>query len=77
MCGIAGFIGRSPPGRSDAEDTLAMMRQRGPDGLGLFQEDVGENRVMLLHSRLAIIDLQSRSNQPFIDDGCVLIACVF
>lgn len=73
MCGIAGFIGTSPPGRSDAEDTLAMMRQRGPDGLGLFQDNFGENRVMLLHSRLAIIDLQSRSNQPFIDDGCVLI----
>ncbi len=50
-----------------------MMRQRGPDGLGLFEDSFNGVNVMLLHSRLAIIDLKSRSNQPFIDDGCVLI----
>ena len=72
MCGIAGFIGTAPPDRTAVEDTLAMMRQRGPDGLGFFEDRVGEQSLLLLHSRLAIIDPGSRSNQPFIADGVVL-----
>ena len=72
MCGIAGFVGRRPPDRSAIEDTLAMMRQRGPDGLGYFEGALQDARVVLLHSRLAIIDPDPRSNQPFVDDGVVL-----
>jgi len=49
-----------------------MMRQRGPDGLGYFEGALQDTRVVLLHSRLAIIDPDPRSNQPFIDDGIVL-----
>ena len=73
MCGIAGFVGTAPPDRTAVEDTLAMMRQRGPDGLGFIEETIGQNRtLLLLHSRLAIIDPGKRSNQPFIDEGIVL-----
>ena len=72
MCGIAGFIGSVPPDRSAVEDTLAMMRHRGPDGLGYFEGSLPGSQVLLLHSRLAIIDPNVRSNQPFVDDGLVL-----
>jgi len=42
------------------------MSRRGPDGHGLVHRVVGgERNGYLLHSRLRIIDLDSRANQPF------------
>lgn len=73
MCGIAGFFGPMARSQSALDATLSEMRLRGPDGLGLFQDRLGENRVQLLHSRLAVIDLADRANQPLIDDDCALV----
>ncbi len=73
MCGIAGFLGLQPPDEGRVKQTLSLMRQRGPDGLGRFENSLGENRLLLLHSRLAIIDLNTRSDQPFVSDHCALI----
>jgi asparagine synthase (glutamine-hydrolysing) len=53
MCGIAGFAG---PG--DRRNLMAMTRaleHRGPDGEGLYEDDVAH--VFLGHRRLAIIDI--------------------
>jgi asparagine synthase (glutamine-hydrolysing) len=65
MCGIAGYIGSAviPPQR--VRDTLDRMRRRGPDHQGVFSHQDGGTSVLLLHSRLSIIDLDERSNQPF------------
>ncbi len=66
MCGIAGFIGTRRVSEETARDCLALMRRRGPDAFGLRRFTTSSGRhVLLLHSRLSIIDLDSRSDQPF------------
>ncbi len=72
MCGIAGFFGTRPPTPDRVADTLAMMRQRGPDGFGESRNAIGDNRFLFPHSRLAIIDLDHRADQPFDSDDCML-----
>ena len=69
MCGIAGIIDRRAPVSVDLLATLgARLAHRGPDGQRtLLSQD---RRVGLVHARLAIIDTQSRSDQPFVSaDG--------
>ncbi len=73
MCGIAGFLGPTPPPEAAVETTLSVMRQRGPDGLGVFRDTMGGQSLLMMHSRLAIIDLDTRANQPLIDAGAVLV----
>lgn len=74
MCGIAGYMGTSPPTAEQERACLTIMRRRGPDAYGVFHAEGPQRRqVCLLHTRLSIIDLDERSNQPF-DDGAVVIA---
>jgi asparagine synthase (glutamine-hydrolysing) len=66
MCGIAGYVGdeRLPPDRIEA--CLRLMGRRGPDASGSYEHrGPGGRWVNLLHSRLAIIDLDPRANGPF------------
>ena len=50
------------------------MKNRGPDNYGLFSENIGNDKcIKLLHSRLSIIDLTSKANQPLTSDGSTLI----
>lgn len=66
MCGIAGYIGKSQLSQDYVAKCLPMMRRRGPDASGTFHHSHGpEHHVSLLHSRLCIIDLDDRANQPF------------
>lgn len=51
MCAISGMIGVTPNGLT-IEKMLKTMRQRGPDGEGVYRE----HECTLLHTRLAIID---------------------
>ena len=68
MCGIAGFNWRD-------EEKIALMQSclshRGPDAKGVFVDD----RVSLGHTRLSIIDLSTKANQPMVDEesGLVII----
>lgn len=67
MCGIAGYFGSKKLTTENITQTLALMKRRGPNGQN-FEEIIvnDENKYCyLLHSRLSIIDLNSRSNQPF------------
>ncbi len=60
MCGIAGIVGAGRPAVETLERMAAAMVRRGPDGQGVWQgEEVG-----FAFRRLAIIDLDERSNQP-------------
>lgn len=65
MCGIAGYVGTKKIPHNVIDKTLQLMSRRGPNGQS-YEEIALENRVCtLLHSRLSIIDLDSRANQPF------------
>ena len=68
MCGIAGAFG-APLDEGRIADALQTMRQRGPDGEGVCCYALGNHVVTLLHTRLAIIDLDPRAAQPFERDG--------
>lgn len=77
MCGIAGFIGYYAIERPFIERTLQLMKRRGPD-VQRYQYVSGEPNssqfnVLFLHSRLSIIDLADRSNQPLTINQCSLI----
>lgn len=66
MCGIAGYYGARtlPPERLAA--CFDQMARRGPDGHGHIHRIIGSDcNGYLLHSRLRIIDLDDRANQPF------------
>ena len=67
MCGISGFIGNKDISDKSIKKTLGLMKNRGPDFSRshkfFYKKD--NLRVNLLHSRLSIIDLDKRSNQPF------------
>ena len=66
MCGIAGHAGPTPLAPERVERTLELMRHRGPDHgeHRSFRTPAGDS-VDLLHTRLSIIDLEARSDQPF------------
>ena len=68
MCGIAGFVAlqENPTDKqfqfNAVQQMIGCMNARGPDAEGLW----GGEGVVLGHRRLAIIDLDCRSNQPMI-----------
>lgn len=71
MCGLFCFFGGSETTPREAIDTQKVfqaLEKRGPDGTGLFETD----GLLFAHSRLSIIDVQERSNQPFIGERWVL-----
>ena len=66
MCGIAGFFGSKKISNEAINKTLIAMKNRGPDFSSYLNTKISEkNFICLLHSRLSIIDLKKRSNQPF------------
>ena len=66
MCGIAGYYGLKKIDDNRISQCLSLMKRRGPDSLSSkhWEQSSGKN-VYLLHSRLNIIDLDHRSDQPF------------
>jgi asparagine synthase (glutamine-hydrolysing) len=65
MCGIAGYIGKKTLEDNRLDGCLLKMSNRGPDFRAARIFDHNETHTYLLHSRLSIIDLDSRSNQPY------------
>lgn len=68
MCGIAGFIGFSENVKM-ATEANKIQEHRGPDSQAVWKNDF----LALAHQRLSIIDLSSRSDQPFIKGQYVMI----
>jgi len=73
VCGIAGFYGVGLPNPDRLKATLNAQRHRGPDGDGFFMKKMSSCGVALTHNRLAIIDLETRSDQPFYYDESSLV----
>src|SRR6478735_5287844 len=65
MCGIAGYIGTRQVSDQAVERCLQLMERRGPDAHGYRRFVAAGRQVLLVHTRLSIIDLDPRSNQPF------------
>jgi asparagine synthase (glutamine-hydrolysing) len=64
MCGIAGLVAKTKIADADKQKFISssrLMSHRGPDHFGVFADD----KVLLIHFRLSIIDLDPRSHQPF------------
>ena len=73
MCGIAGYFGKKNSIDFNISEIGTVMKNRGPNFFNYQNLKTGNNRLTLFHSRLSIIDLDNRSNQPFIDDDCILV----
>ena len=70
MCGIAGILGLEPDlSRPAAERMRVALRHRGPDDQGIEVVDGprGHAPAVLVHTRLAIVDLSSDGHQPMSD----------
>ena len=73
MCGITGFIGRKPVPDERIRATLGLMKNRGPDYRAFASFTRNDRHALLLHSRLSILDLDPRANQPFVIGDCTLV----
>src|SRR5262249_9165217 len=72
-CGIAGYVGARVIAQECIANCERLMRRRGPDGKGRYAAAIGARNILLLHSRLSIIDLNVRSDQPFHEQSQVLV----
>lgn len=68
MCGLAGFI-NFENNELLAENAGKAQHHRGPDAQKIWMHD----NVALSHQRLSIIDPDSRSDQPFVKNGLVIV----
>ena len=74
MCGIAGYLGHQILSDSTISLCLKSMSHRGPDSAAFRHWSLTNGKQLyFLHSRLQIIDLHSRANQPFHHDKKHLI----
>ena len=65
MCGFVGLIAKKNIEEERFADFIKsseLINHRGPDYRGVFRE----KNVLLIHYRLSILDLEKRSNQPFL-----------
>ena len=73
MCGIAGSFGQVPIVEDRVRACLSLMKRRGPDAEGVWRDNVADRHLVLLHTRLAIVDLSQNADQPFSAVDIVLI----
>lgn len=72
MCGIYGTT--FPYNREVIERKLELMKFRGPNYTGIKEFDVYPDiKLTLGHVRLSILDLDARSNQPFVYNNSISI----
>ncbi len=76
MCGIAGYIGKKSFSDKLISKSLSFLKQRGPDFRAVKKYNINSQNsknILFLHTRLCIIDLEARSNQPFEDKNFSII----
>lgn len=64
MCGIAGILGAKSENRDLIKKMLDVQKHRGPDATDVWNDD----KIVLGHNRLSIIDLSQEANQPMLSD---------
>jgi len=70
VCGIFGAIGRNLP-ESALESVFEVLRHRGPDGRGVYVD--APPQVILAHTRLAVIDLETGAQPLESEDGNLVV----
>ena len=69
MCGIAGFISNQKENNINLKNLgtsfCSILNHRGPDDKGIWIDE--NKKTLLAHTRLSILDLDSRSKQPMTD----------
>lgn len=60
MCGIIGIFSRTVAGQKNIDGPLKLIRHRGPDDSGIWQDE----HILLGCTRLAILDLSALGHQP-------------
>ena len=72
MCGIAGLMSRdgTAPNQAKVEAMGTALAHRGPDGIGHY----GVGDVVMIHRRLAVIDLETGDQPLYEPGGAALIA---
>ena len=75
MCGFAGYIGlkKTKPSAHQLDKSLKILFRRGPDSKGKKLHTLNNKIIHLIHTRLSIIDLQEKSNQPLEDEHGTII----
>ena len=73
MCGIAGYLGNKEISSSKILELESLMHNRGPDSFRFSRINIKKKTLYLFHSRLKIIDLSNKANQPFLYKGYILI----
>ena len=63
--GIAGHFGEIKIEKKNLFSVIKALSHRGPDANGVFKKDLKKKTVSLIHTRLKILDLNIRANQPF------------
>ena len=58
MCGLAGYIGKSPPNKKDLSLTSEILKHRGPDNSGTYEHSLKEQNVILLHHDYQLLILK-------------------
>ncbi len=69
MCGICGFTGTLPDGRTVLTNMMNRIIHRGPDGAGQFIND----DMTMGFRRLSIIDLNTGDQPMFNEDKSMVI----
>ena len=72
MCGILGYFSSTKLDKlkiNTLKKLLSLLHHRGPDANGWYSDDI----VFLGHTRLSIIDLDKRANQPMKRDNLVIV----
>jgi asparagine synthase (glutamine-hydrolysing) len=69
MCGIAGYFGTKNLETNVIKKTLSVLLRRGPDDQKYKKYSIDDFKSLyFFHTRLSIIDLDPRSNQPLEDN---------
>ena len=66
MCGIAGYIGERSFKKNNIFNLLKLMKNRGPNNQKYLKKKISTKSFFnFFFSRLSIIDIKKRSNQPY------------
>lgn len=63
MCGITGYVANE---KLPLDEMMFSLKHRGPDAQGKYETTLGNKYISLGHTRLSILDLSDKGNQPFV-----------